>query len=128
MLQGRGIFECHALAAWIVTLVSKWGRPPHFFHLMPRLCGVDYYARFYGEQNHCWSYCFFLPRGWVCFRSASRSWNTKLIFSTSLPCYNVSSPHRSSLMGGQVVFRLRKWYMDCVAEDGTVAIAYWANL
>jgi hypothetical protein len=30
--------------------------------------------------------------------------------------------------GGRVVFRLRKWYMDCVAADGTTAIAYWASL
>ena len=26
------------------------------------------------------------------------------------------------------MFRLRKWYMDCVAEDGTGVIAYWARL
>jgi hypothetical protein len=26
------------------------------------------------------------------------------------------------------VFRLGKWYMDCVAADGTALIAYWARL
>lgn len=25
-------------------------------------------------------------------------------------------------------FRLRKWYLDCVAEDGTAVIGYWARL
>jgi hypothetical protein len=26
------------------------------------------------------------------------------------------------------VFRLRKWYMDCVAADGTLVLAYWASM
>lgn len=26
------------------------------------------------------------------------------------------------------MFRLRKWYMDCVAPDGTAVVAYWARL
>jgi hypothetical protein len=26
------------------------------------------------------------------------------------------------------VFRLSKWYMDCVAPDGTALVAYWARL
>jgi hypothetical protein len=27
-----------------------------------------------------------------------------------------------------VVFRLTKWYMDCVAPDGTAVVTYWARL
>jgi hypothetical protein len=30
------------------------------------------------------------------------------------------------LFGGEGVFQLNKWYMDCVAPDGTAVIAYWA--
>jgi hypothetical protein len=30
--------------------------------------------------------------------------------------------------GSPGVFRMRKWYADCVAADGTAVVAYWARL
>ena len=40
-----------------------------------------------------------------------------------------SDPCREwAVSGGPGVFRLSKWYMDCVAPDGTAVLAYWARL